>query len=241
MQVSGIIKNLYRHGTALWCNLAGMANSSYRQYCPIAHALDVIGDRWSLLIARELFLGPKRFTDLREGMPRIGTNSLTDRLKVLEQAGVISRRTLPPPAASTVYELTDRGRELEDVIVALARWGGPSLGSRAAEQTISADSVMLALRAIFSTAAERGLRGHYSVHVEEASFEETLGVRCGENGMEVSRQLEVSEGVTILTDVETIYAIASGNETLRRAVECGRIQLNGEPNRQSRLLQAFDE
>ncbi|MBA3379984.1 MAG: helix-turn-helix transcriptional regulator [Chloroflexia bacterium] len=221
--------------------MADMANNSYRQYCPIAHALDVIGDRWSLLIARELFLEPKRFTDLREGMPRIGTNSLTDRLKTLERTGIISRRTLPPPAASTVYELTDRGRALEDVIVALARWGGPTLGSRSSEQTISANSVMLALRAIFSTAAERGLRGFYLVHVEEASFEETLGVRSGENGIEVSRVSAGSEGATMVTDVETIYAVASGNESMQEAVEFGRIQLNGEPEHRSHFLRAFDE
>ncbi len=214
--------------------MADMANNSYRQYCPIAHALDLIGDRWSLLIVRELFLGPKRFTDLREGMPRIGTNSLTDRLKDLERTGVISRRMLPPPAASAVYELTDRGRGLEDVIVALARWGGPSLGSPSSEQTISADSVMLALRAIFSAAAGGGLRGYYVVHVEEASFEETFGVRAGENGVEVSRELEGSEGVTMLTDVKTIYAIASGSESLQETVDAGRVQLDREPDRPSR-------
>lgn len=218
-----------------------MANKSYRQYCPIAHALDVIGDRWSLLIARDLFLGPKRFTDLRDGLPRIGTNSLTDRLNSLESTGVISRRTLPPPAASTVYELTDRGRELEDVIVALARWAGPTLGSRRSEESISVDSVMLALRAIFSTADERGLHGNHLVHVEEASFAETFGVRSGENGIAVSRALAGSESVTMLTDVETIYAIASGNESLQQAVEGGRIHLDGESDHRSRLLQAIDE
>ena len=100
----------------------------YDQYCPIAHALGIVGERWSLLVVRELLEGPKRFTDLVAGLPRIGTNILAARLKDLEAAGVIERRKLPPPAASTVYELTAYGRDLRPVIHELARWGVRSLG-----------------------------------------------------------------------------------------------------------------
>jgi DNA-binding HxlR family transcriptional regulator len=100
----------------------------YDQYCPIAHALGMVGERWSLLVVRELLDGPKRFTDLIAGLPRIGTNILAGRLKDLEAAGVIERRKLPPPAASTVYELTAYGRDLRPVIHELARWGVRSLG-----------------------------------------------------------------------------------------------------------------
>jgi DNA-binding HxlR family transcriptional regulator len=100
----------------------------YDQYCPVAHALDVVGDRWALLVARELMNGPKRYTDLAEGLPGIGTNILAARLRNLELAGVITKRTLPPPAASRVYELTDYGLELKPVIRELALWGARSLG-----------------------------------------------------------------------------------------------------------------
>jgi DNA-binding HxlR family transcriptional regulator len=100
----------------------------YDQYCPMAHALDMIGDRWELLIVRELMQGPKRYTDLAEGLPGIGTNILAARLRDLESAGVLAKRILPPPAASKVYELTDYGRELKPVMRELAIWGARSLG-----------------------------------------------------------------------------------------------------------------
>jgi len=100
----------------------------YEQYCPMAHALDLVGDRWALLVVRELMHGPKRYTDLVEGLPGIGTNILAARLRDLEQADVVRRRTLPPPAASKVYELTDYGSELRPALRELALWGARSLG-----------------------------------------------------------------------------------------------------------------
>ena len=96
-----------------------MTKRTFDQNCPIARSLDVVGERWTLLIVRELVLGPKRYTDLREALPGIWTNLLADRLRQLESAGVIARRELPPPAARTVYELTERGRQLEPVLLAL--------------------------------------------------------------------------------------------------------------------------
>jgi DNA-binding HxlR family transcriptional regulator len=99
---------------------------SYREYCAIAQALDVVGERWSLLIVRELLIrGPSRYTDLRYGLPGIATNLLADRLRELEQAGVIRREEAPPPVATTLFHLTERGKELEPVLKALGRWGGP--------------------------------------------------------------------------------------------------------------------
>ena len=100
----------------------------YDHYCPMAHALDMVGDRWELLIVRELLPGPKRYTDLVEGLPGIGTNILAARLRDLESCGVVAKKTLPPPAASRVYELTDYGRELRSVLRELALWGARSLG-----------------------------------------------------------------------------------------------------------------
>ena len=100
----------------------------YDQYCPVAHALDLIGERWALLVVRELMHGPKRYTDLTEHLPGIGTNILASRLRDLEACGIVAKRTLPPPAASRVYELTDYGRELRSVMRELALWGARSLG-----------------------------------------------------------------------------------------------------------------
>src|SRR5256885_13468027 len=95
------------------------ARRKYDQGCGTAHALDLVGDRWALLVVRELVFGPKRFTDLRGGLPGIGPNVLSQRLKELEEEGVVRRRVLPPPAGSTVYELTEWGAELEEVLVRL--------------------------------------------------------------------------------------------------------------------------
>src|SRR5215510_5849567 len=126
-----------------------MIQRTYNQYCPVAHSLDLIGERWTLLIIRNLFLGPKRFSDLLRSLPGIGTNILTDRLKSLEANDLVQKRFLPPPAASCVYELTPYGRTLEDVMIALAMWGAQSLGARQPDQPVMPDSVALTLYALF--------------------------------------------------------------------------------------------
>src|SRR3954447_14580040 len=100
----------------------------YDQYCAMAHALDLVGDRWALLIVRELMRGPKRYTDLVDRLPGIGTNILAARLRGLERNAVVARRTLPPPAASKVYKLSEYGRELRPAMRELALWGARSLG-----------------------------------------------------------------------------------------------------------------
>jgi DNA-binding HxlR family transcriptional regulator len=102
---------------------------SYHQYCALARALDVVGDRWTLLIVRELLLnGPSRYTDLRNGLPGIATNLLAERLRELEQAGIVRAEAAPPPVATTLFQLTERGRQLEAALEELGRWGGPLLG-----------------------------------------------------------------------------------------------------------------
>src|ERR671933_1041184 len=123
-----------------------MTSRSYDQFCGIARALDLVGERWALLIVRDLILGPKRFTDLRRGLPGIGTNVLAARLKELERGGVIRRRTLPPPAASVVYELTEYGRALEGPLLALGRWGATSMGRREAAQALRSEWLPPALQ-----------------------------------------------------------------------------------------------
>jgi DNA-binding HxlR family transcriptional regulator len=109
---------------------------TYDQYCPVAHALGVVGERWALLVVRELLQGPKRYTDLAEGLPGIGTNILASRLRDLETAGVVTKKTLPPPAASRVYQLTDYGLELKPVMRELALWGARSLGPPTADDEL---------------------------------------------------------------------------------------------------------
>ncbi len=106
-----------------------MAGRAYGQYCGLARAVELVGERWALLIVRDLLVGPKRFTDLRRGLPRIPTNILSARLKELERSGIVQRRVLPRPAAGVVYELTAYGGELEEVVLRLGRWGRNRSGS----------------------------------------------------------------------------------------------------------------
>lgn len=152
--------------------------------CPSAHALDLIGERWSLLIVRELLLGAKRFTDLRRGLPRISRNVLSQRLDDLEVAGVLARRVLPPPSGSAVYELTDRGLELENVLQAIGRWGVRS-ALLPESATLSADTFVLGLRAHFDPTAARGLSVRYELWIGDDAFafeidRGKLSVRRGE-------------------------------------------------------------
>src|SRR5438132_5728083 len=122
---------------------------TYGDRCGVARALDLVGDRWALLVVRELLLGPKRFTDLRDGLPHLGPDVLSQRLRELEQAGIVHRHKLARPAASRVYELTARGHELEPVVLGLGRWGSraplPAQGA-----VFGPDSVMLALKTLFA-------------------------------------------------------------------------------------------
>ena len=159
-------------------------HSSYFDGCPTSHALDLIGDRWTLLVVRELLLGPKRFTDLLRGLPRISRNVLSLRLDSLEAAGVLHRRTLPPPSAAAVYGLTERGLELETVLQAIGRWGvkSPSLP---ASDTLGVDTFVLGLRGTFDGAAAVGIEARYELRIGEDSFDirisdGTISIRRGE-------------------------------------------------------------
>jgi DNA-binding HxlR family transcriptional regulator len=141
----------------------------YDQYCPVAHALDLIGERWALLVVRELMHGPKRYTDLAEHLPGIGTNILASRLRDLEACGIVSKRTLPPPAASRVYELTDYGRSLKTVMRELALWGARSLGPPTAEDELFPGWLENALDTILGPVAPPG-KFEFRVGSEVASL-----------------------------------------------------------------------
>jgi DNA-binding HxlR family transcriptional regulator len=129
---------------------------SYEQYCPMAHALGLVGDRWSLLVIRELMHGPKRYTDLADRLPGIGTNILATRLRDLEQHGVVGRRTLPPPAASKVYELTEYGEQLRPMMRELALWGARSLGPPTEESEFFQGWVSNALDGVIAAGVPNG-------------------------------------------------------------------------------------
>jgi DNA-binding HxlR family transcriptional regulator len=138
---------------------------TYGDRCGIARALDVVGERWALLVVRELLLGPKRFTDLRAGLPHVGPDVLSQRLRELEAAGIVRRATLPPPAASKVYELTLSGAELEPVVLALGRWG--SAAPVPEDARIGADAFVIALKTLY---APDGAGGAYELRLGDQAF-----------------------------------------------------------------------
>ena len=146
----------------------------YDQYCPVAHALDVVGDRWALLVVRELMQGPKRYTDLADGLPGIGTNILAARLRDLEADGVVGRKILPRPAASRVYELTEYGLQLKPVIRELALWGARSLGPPTHEDELFPGWLANAIDIVLGPVAPPG-RFVFRVGDEVASLVDGVG------------------------------------------------------------------
>ncbi len=128
---------------------ANMPVRSYGQYCGFSRALEIVGERWALLIVRDLLVGPKRFSDLQRGLPGIPSNILTARLKELEEDGIVRRRLLPRPSGAIVYELTEAGRQLEEPVISLGRWGAKRLGDPRADETVTEDSIASALLSTF--------------------------------------------------------------------------------------------
>jgi DNA-binding HxlR family transcriptional regulator/putative sterol carrier protein len=206
---------------------------SYGEACRFAHALDVVGERWALMVVRELLLGPKRFTDLHEGLPRASTNILAERLRELEERGVVRRRRLPPPAASTVYELTEWGTELEPVVTSLGAWGARSPFPPDSRE-IGAGSIVLALRSLFDPDRARGLEASYALRLGEESF--IVGVSGGE--LELDRDGGETDGA-IETDAATFAAVLTGELPLDEAVASGAVAIEGGRRAIARFLRLF--
>ena len=184
----------------------------YFDGCPTAHALDLIGDRWALLIVRELLLGPKRFTDLRRGLPRISQNVLSQRLDDLESAEVLGQRTLPPPSASAVYELTERGLELEAVLTTLGQWGtrSPSLP---VSDSLGIDTFVLGLRSLYQPGPRRPDRS-YELRIEEDAFE----FRLADGQLVIRRGAADEPDVIIRVEPGLMAAVARGARPLAEAI-----------------------
>jgi DNA-binding HxlR family transcriptional regulator len=175
---------------------------TYGDPCGIARGLDHIGERWALLVVRDLLLGPKRFTDLRAGLPHVSPDVLSQRLRELEQAGVVRRRRLAPPAASQVYELTDWGRELEPVVLALGRWG-----SRApfppGDAELGVDAFALALKTLFDPSAADGLTASYELRLGEHHFH----ARIAGSRLDLARGEAARPDATIEADPGTLARV----------------------------------
>lgn len=208
---------------------------SYGEACRFAHALDVVGERWALLVVRELLLGPKRFTDLRGGLSHASSNMISERLRDLEQAGVIQRRKLPPPAASTVYELTEWGEELEPIVTQLGAWGARSPFPPGAQE-IGPDSIVLALRSLFDPTVAGDLSADYELRIGEERF----GVEVAGGVVELHRNPPSEPAASIAVAVApTLAAVLTGQLTLDDALASGDLTIVGSKQAAKRFLRLF--
>jgi DNA-binding HxlR family transcriptional regulator len=208
---------------------------TYGDGCAIARALDLVGERWALLVVRELLLGPKRHTDLRRGLPNASPNVLSERLRELERAGIVRRRKLPPPAGSRVYELTDWGLELEQIVVSLGRWVARSPTPPSDAPIASADSIILALRALFDSGAAHGLRAGYALRLGEDRFR----IEVADDRIEVARGDADQVDATIDTDPDTINAVLWRGQSLADAQRSGKLTIDGDKAAVERFVRLF--
>lgn len=212
-----------------------MSQHRYEQYCALARALDVVGDRWTLLVVRELRPGPRRFTDLVEGLPGISRKLLTERLRDLERDGVITRRDLPPPAARQVYELTDDGRALAHAVGPLIAWGARRIGERAPGEFFSPRWPAVAMVALADRDAATGVNETYQYVVGDVAFYLVV-----DNG-----SIELSDGraddpaVVVTTDEETWANVASGSISASSAMSAGTMTVAGDREAWDRFRKIF--
>ncbi len=212
-----------------------MARRTYGQYCGLAQALDLVGERWTLLLVRELLMGPKRYTDLREALPGIASNLLADRLEHLERIGLVRRERLPPPAPATVYELTERGHGLETAILELGRWGGLSLGPPEPGQDFRASSFALGMRATFRPRLAAGISVTYELRIGG----EVFSIRVEDGEARVSQGSPAQPTLVVETDAQTFLGLLGGGLTSRAALDGGQLELNGPRREFDRLLRMF--
>ncbi|MFG2682349.1 winged helix-turn-helix transcriptional regulator [Streptomyces sp. NPDC048392] len=212
------------------------ARRSYDQYCSAARALDAVGDRWTLLIVRELLAGPRRYTDLHADLPGVSTDVLASRLKDMERDGLTTRRRLPPPGAAYVYELTARGRGLLPVLEALAAWGAGELGERRPTDAVRAHWFALPLlRALREAGAGEGL---VEVRLEEGDFHLYAGAAGdvgdgpgrspGEGPVYGDGPAPGEPDARLVLDAVTCAALGRGETGLRDAVRDGSVEVTGD-------------
>lgn len=208
---------------------------TYADACGIARALDLLGERWALMIVRELLLGPKRFTDIREGLPHLSSDVLAQRLRELEEGDVVQRRTLPPPAASHVYELTERGLALEPVLIALGRWGGTYMPPPEDGMCMSLDAHVVSMRTLFDP--ERA--GDFAACIELRLRDHRFRAVVADGEVEVERGEAPGADATIVTDPATLIAVLHGHRELAEARQAGDVTIEGDKRVAARFMRLF--
>jgi DNA-binding HxlR family transcriptional regulator len=207
---------------------------SYGQYCALAKSLDILGDRWTLLIVRELLLrGPCRYTDLRNGLPGIATNLLADRLRELEQAGVVSREDAPPPVATRVFRLTARGEQLRTVLYELGRWGVPMMADGPTPGDVFRGSWLTLPIDLFLT--DRAPADPPIAIELRAGEEEAMTVEAGDGGVGIRPGTVDRPDAVVSGTPHLILGLLSGSLDLAEARERG-VGYEGDPQVLRRVL-----
>jgi DNA-binding HxlR family transcriptional regulator len=208
-----------------------VTTKTYGQYCGVARAVELAGERWALLIIRDLLVGPKRYTDLRAGLPKIPSNVLATRLKEFEQSGLVVRRIEPRPRGAIVYELTPYGSDLQEIVLGLGRWGARSLGELQPEDVVTPEILVMALRATFQPGQPA------------ASYELKFG-EVVVHALVDGDSLEVSEGPLPGADlsIEAVAPLAplmKGEITAKQAIEADMVSINGSMAALTRFAKTF--
>jgi DNA-binding HxlR family transcriptional regulator len=210
-----------------------MTSRSYNQLCGLAYALDIVGERWTLLIIRELFAGPRRFTDIMDGLPGISTNLLSERLKSLEQQGLLCRRILPPPAGSTVYELTPVGQALEKTLLELGRWGSQFVPtSMNGDVMLRLGSYALTLKTFFRPEQAQGIDETYELHVDN----EVLQAQVKAGKIHVQQGETLKADVVFHTTMPIYLGLLQGQIQPDEAISKSLIRIEGDPAALGRFL-----
>jgi DNA-binding HxlR family transcriptional regulator len=194
----------------------------YDDPCGIARALDVVGDRWALLVVRELIFGPKRFSQLRDGLHGVSPNVLSQRLRDLEDGGVVRRDTLDPPAIIAVYELTPRGLALEPILLELGRWGSREPLGTAGQ--LSASALLVALKTVFDPAAAADTDAVFALRIDGDWY----GLTVAGGSIDIAHGRSARPAVTLETDAATLRSVAFGREPIAAAERDGRLTVAGD-------------
>ncbi|MBV8725143.1 MAG: helix-turn-helix transcriptional regulator [Candidatus Eremiobacteraeota bacterium] len=211
-----------------------MVRRSYGQHCGFARALELIGERWALLIVRDLLVGEKRFSEIQRGLPGIPTNILTARLNELEDSGLVRRRVLARPAKGVVYELTEDGVQLEEAVVALGRWGARHLGDPREDETVTEDSIATALRTTFRPEAAGKAKVTYLLRLGPIE----VHARVHDGGLTVGRGPVAKPDLVIETGPALRLLLArevSPSDALKKRL----VKITGEPKLLDRFAQMF--
>jgi len=211
-----------------------VTNRTYGQYCGLARAAEMLGERWGLLIVRDLLVAPRRFTDLQRGLPGIPSNVLASRLKELERAGVVRRRVLPRPSGAVVYELTEYGSELEEIVMAFGRWGAKSLGDPRPDETVTEDSMVMALRSTFQPQASQGKRVGYELRLGDV----VIHAQVGDGKIEAAAG--ALPGADLIIEAGPgIRSLMAGEISAEEALKAGVVRITGDPKLLARFAAAF--